>query len=93
MAETDENELVALKSEVAPILRHILVVVVLISGAIGIGALIEIARQRMPMHAREFEWIELIDTWVILVLVSLFGAYMIALLAARLWKSVVRAWK
>lgn len=81
------------KQEFAAILRHIVIVGTLLLGAIGIGLLVEVGRKEIPTHAREFGWIETVDTWVILILVCLFGAYMINVVAASLWKGSIRAWK
>ena len=80
------------KEEFAAVLRHIVIVGTLIAGAIGVGLLAEVGRKRIPSHAQEFGWIETIDTGVILILVSLFGAYMIGVVSADVWNAVRRAW-
>ena len=74
--------------EAQPIVRHAGVVVLLELGVIAIGAGALLLQKLFPNQEYYLSWVEFLDVWLFLALLSMFGVYTLCIVALRLGRGI-----
>ena len=74
--------------ELAPVIRHAVVVLTLEVTLVLIGAIAWILERLFPKHAEYLSWLETVDIWTALVLLCMFAVYTIIKVGAYLYQEL-----
>jgi hypothetical protein len=92
MAEIKSTLGVKLWKEVEPIAIHAVVVLVLEISILLIGSMTKLLEILLPDQKHNLLLVEVIDSWLALALVSLFGLYTLIQVGIRLARALVSEW-
>ena len=82
----------AIWDEVEPVVRHVIAVVILEGAVLVIGLFTRLLEYLFPDHKQYIEVIAIVDIWLALALLSLFGVFTLLLVGLRLFRSLHTEW-
>ena len=92
MSQFEESIGATLWEEAEPIIRHAVVVLVLEASFLVIGLCTRLLGFLFPEQRIYLHIIELVDIWLALALLSLFGVFTLLQVALRLYRSLKSEW-
>ena len=78
--------------EAEPIVAHAIVVLLLETSLLLIGLLAWLLEHLFPQQEVYFSWIEKVDIWTALALLSMFGVYTLLRVGIRLVRGLLDEW-